>query len=217
MKTVTMRLKNAAGSPIEVSFPDIPGEAFRDMWERREFDESMSGTLAASAIALVINGDTIKFPAWVVEHVAISTTAGLQSNQSEIEDWNARHAPTQVQIVDILQFLMTGHLDIGPRRLAVLVSAWDEVEGDGLEPAEVLAVKLPLLHQYLSNARDPWVWHVWGISAQGGVYEDLDKGEQLEATALLREIERPSDRIKVVDGKTISSDITLPLEWLINR
>ena len=110
---------------------------------------------------------------------------------------------------------MTGDLFVGPRRLAVLISAWDEVAGDGLDPEEVLSTKLPLLDQYLRNGRDPWTWRVWGVSAQGGVYEDQDKGEQLEATAALRELDRPSDRIKVVEGRTESTDITLPLEWLI--
>lgn len=84
-----------------------------------------------------------------------------------------------------------------------------------MEPAEILSLKLPLLDQYLRNGRDPWTWRVWGLSAQGGVYEDQDKDEQLAATEALREIERPSDRIKVVDGQTVTSDITLPLEWLI--
>lgn len=216
MKVVSMRLKNAASHPVEVLFPDIPGEDFSGMWEKRELDESMTDTLATTAIVLIINGDTIKFPAWVVEQTAIAKGAGLEPDQAEVVDWNANLAPTQVQVVELLQFLMSGNLDIGPRRLAVLISAWDEVEGEGLEPAEVLAVKLPLLDQYLRNGRDPWTWRVWGVSAQGGVYEDQDKGEQLKETAALRDYELASDRIKVVDGKNVSSDITLPLEWLIS-
>ena len=216
MKVVSMRLKNAAGHPVEVLFPDIPGEDFSGMWEKRELDESMTDTLATTAIVLIINGDTIKFPAWVVEQTAIAKGAGLEPDQAEVVDWNANLAPTQVQVVELLQFLMSGDLNIGPRRLAVLISAWDEVEGEGLEPAEVLTDKLPLLDQYLRNGRDPWAWRVWGVSAQGGVYEDQDKGEQLRETAALRDHERASDRIKVVDGKSISSDITLPLEWLIS-
>jgi hypothetical protein len=215
MKVVKMRLKDAAGRSVQVSFPDMPGEDFSRMWEKRECDESMIDTLSAPAIVLIVNGDTIRFPAWIVEQMAIAKGVGLQAAQSEAIDWSPDLAPTQVQVVELLQFLMSGNLEIGARRLAVLISAWDEVEGDGLEPAEVLAIKLPLLDQYLRSARDPWTWRVWGVSAQGGVYEDLDKGEQIEATAALRELERPSDRIKVVEGKSVSTDITRPLEWLI--
>jgi hypothetical protein len=215
MKVVKMRLKDSAGRSVEVSFPDMPGEDFSGMWEKRELDQSMSSTLSAAAIVLIVNGDTIRFPAWIVEQMAVAKGAGLQAVQARVVDWSADLAPTQVQVVELLQFLMSGSLDVGARRLVVMISAWDEVEGDGLEPAEVLAVKLPLLDQYLRNARDPWTWRVWGISAQGGVYEDSDKGEKFEATAALRDLERPSDRIKVVDGKIVSTDITQPLEWLI--
>jgi hypothetical protein len=215
MKVVSMRLKSALGRSVEVSFPDMPGEDFSRMWEKREVDASTSGSLSASAIVLIVNGNTIEFPAWIVEQIAIAKGAGIAVDQSEVVEWSANLAPTQVQLVDLLQFLMSGDLDVGPRRLAVLISAWDEVEGDGLDPEEVLKLKLPLLDQYLRSSRDPWTWRVWGLSAQGGVYEDQDKGEQFEATAMLRELERASDRIKVVEGKNVSSDITVPLEWLI--
>lgn len=215
MKVVSMRLKTAQGRSVEVSFPDMPGEDFSGMWEKREIDQAMVGTLEAKAIVLIINGDTIKFPAWIVEQMAIAKGAGINPAKADLVDWSPHLAPTQVQVVELLQFLMTGDLFVGPRRLAVLISAWDEVEGDGLDPEEVLSTKLPLLDQYLRNGRDPWTWRVWGVSAQGGVYEDPDKGEQFEATAALRELDRPSDRIKVVEGGTESTDITMPLAWLI--
>lgn len=215
MKVVSMRLKTTEGRSVEVSFPDMPGEDFSGMWEKREVDKATVGTLKAKAIVLIVNGDTIKFPAWIVEHMAIAKGAGIVQTEGDIVNWSPHLAPTQVQVVELLQFLMTGELFVGPRRLAVLISAWDEVEGDGLDPEEVLSTKLPLLDQYLRNARDPWTYRVWGVSAQGGIYEDLDKGEQLEATAALRDLDRPSDRIKVVEGKAVSTDITLPLEWLI--
>jgi hypothetical protein len=215
MKVVSMRLKNADGRSVEVSFPDIPGEDFSGMWEKREVDEGMLSTLAAKAVVLIINGDTIRFPTWVAEQMAIAKGAGLGQIQAEVIDWTASLAPTQVQVVELLQFLMSAPLYVGPRRIAVLISAWDQVEGEGLEPAELLAVKLPLLDQYLRNGRDPWEWQVWGVSAQGGIYEDQEKDEHFAETAALRELERASDRIKVIDEKKVSSDITLPLEWLI--
>lgn len=214
-KVVSMRLRTKQGRSVEVSFPDVPGEDFSGMWEKREVDEVMVGTLKSPSVVLTVNGDTIRFPAWIVEQMEIAKGAGLGLDETDTVDWSPHLAPTQVQVVELLQFLMTGELFIGPRRLAVLISAWDEVEGDGLDPEEVLATKLPLLDQYLRNGRDPWTWHVWGVSAQGGVYEDQDKNEHLDATEALRELNRPSDRIKVVDGKSVSTDITLPLDWLI--
>jgi hypothetical protein len=214
-RNVMMRLRDAAGQRVEVSFPDLPGEDFARMWERRELDKGMLATLSAPALVLLVNGDTIRMPAWVVERMALTKKLGIEPAEVEPIDWSADLAPTQVRIVDLLQMLMSGDLNIGGRRLAVLISAWDKVEDEGLTPAAILESKLPLLHQYLCNGRDPWTWHVWGLSAQGGVYEDPEKGESFAETDKLRDLERPSDRIKVVDEDVVSSDITKPLKWLI--
>ncbi|WP_162988119.1 TRAFAC clade GTPase domain-containing protein [Alcaligenes aquatilis] len=167
-RDVTMRLKNAAGQKVEVSFPDLPGEEFARMWERRELDRSMQETLTAPALVFLINGDTVRAPAWVVERMALANKLGMTSTEQEPTEWSADLAPTQVKIVDLLQILMAGDLHIGNRRLALLISAWDKVEGEQQTPVEILESKLPLLHQYLHSGRDPWTWRVWGLSAQGG-------------------------------------------------
>lgn len=214
-RAVSMRLSDAADRTVEVSFPDAPGEDFSRMWERREVDDATRATLLAPAIVLVVNGNTIRFPAWIAERNALQAGLGLPPELADVVDWKAEIAPTQVQVVELLQFLMSGDLDVGPRRLAVLISAWDEVEGDGMDPDEFLKANLPLLDQYLRNGRDPWTWRIWGLSAQGGVYEDADSGEMLPATEALRELARPSDRIRVVNGENSGTDVTAPLDWLI--
>lgn len=214
-RAVTMRLKDAAGLKAAVSFPDLPGEDFSRMWERRELDKGMLETLLAPSLVLMVNGDTIKIPDWIVDWKAIYEKMGVEPAEMGLVEWAPNLAPTQVKVVDLLQMLMSGDLNIGERRLALLVSAWDKIEEEGLTPAEILKSKLPLLSQYLQSARDPWTWQVWGLSAQGGEYEDPDKGENFVETERLRELERASDRIKVVDGANITSDITKPLKWLI--
>lgn len=111
---------------------------------------------------------------------------------------------------------MCDELDVGPRRLAILLSAWDRAEGEKLTPEGLLAAKLPLLDQYLRNGRDQWTWRVWGLSAQGGVYEDADKGQHFEETERLRDLARPSERIKLVAGTDVTADITSPIAWLVD-
>jgi hypothetical protein len=214
-RAVTMRLKDADGQKVEVSFPDLPGEDFSLMWERRELDKGMLETLSAPSIVMMVNGDTIKMPAWIVDWNALYHKIGANPAEKELVEWSAKLAPTQVKVVDLLQMLMSGDLNIGGRRLALLISAWDKVEGDGQTPAQILESKLPFLHQYLQSGRDPWTWQVWGLSAQGGQYEDPEKDQSFVETERLRDLERASDRIKVVDGDFVSSDITKPLKWLI--
>ncbi len=211
-----MRLRDDDGNQIELSFPDLPGEDFARMWERRELDQGLVETLTAPSLVLLVNGDTIKAPAWLVNWNHLYKQFGSSPAETEPVEWSANLAPTQVRVVDLLQMLMSAELNIGPRRLAVLISAWDKVEAEGMAPSEVLDKKLPLLSQYLNNGRDPWTWGVWGISAQGGVYEDPDKDEHFEETERLRDLGRPSDRIKIVDGDAVTSDITQPMKWLIS-
>lgn len=215
MKTVAMRLKDGAGKSTEISFPDVPGEEFSRMWEKREVDEATAATLGAKGIALLLNSDRIQLPAWIVERNTIAQGMGLPTGGDEIVEWSADLAPTQVKVVELLQTLMSDELDVGPRRLAVLLSAWDRAEGERLTPENLLAAKLPLLDQYLRNGRDPWTWRVWGLSAQGGVYEDPDKGQHFEETDRLRDLQRPSDRIKLVSGADVTTDITGPIDWLV--
>lgn len=215
-KDVSMQLKNGEGQKVEVSFPDLPGEDFSRMWERRDLDKGTLVTLRAPALVLIINGDTIKMPAWLAEWNKLRKQMGAAAPKVEPVEWSADLAPTQVRIVDLLQMLMSGELDIGERRLALLISAWDRVEEEELTPAETLDSKLPLLSQYLRSNRDPWIWKVWGLSAQGGIYEDPEKDDNFPETDKLRDLERASDRIKVVDDSTVTSDITKPLEWLVN-
>lgn len=216
MRTVSMRLKHGDGRIVEVTFPDVPGEDFSRMWEKRDLDKGMVATMTAASILLLVNGDTIQLPAWVVERMALANALGVPVPElAEDANWTADLAPTQVKVVDLLQMLMSDELGIGERRLALVITAWDRVEGEELTPEELLASKLPLLDQYFRSGRDPWTWRVWGVSAQGGVYEDSEKDQRFAETDALRELGQASDRIKVVSDGETSTDITLPLEWLI--
>lgn len=216
MKTVVMRLQNADGREVEISFPDIPGEDFSDMWEKREVDQGVRETLAAPAIVLIVNGDTIKLPAWIAERNEMAKDAGLPVAKDDTVEWSADLAPTQIKLIGLLQFLMSGSLDVGPRRLAILISAWDKVEGEELSPDDLFSTKLPLVAQYLRNGRDPWAWKVWGVSTQGGNYEDPEKDQHFAETDALRDLDRASDRIKVVQNAAVTTDLTRPLDWLIS-
>lgn len=214
MKKVAMRLKDDAGRSTELSFPDVAGEEFSRMWEERELDEPTAATLHANGIVLLVNADRIQLPAWILDRNAVAQGMGLPVG-GDVVEWSADLAPTQVQVVELLQMLMSDELGIGPRRLAVMLSAWDRAGGEKLTPEGLLAAKLPLLDQYLRNGRDPWTWRVWGLSAQGGVYEDPDKDQHLDETDKLRDLARPSDRIKVVSGTDVTTDITCPIAWLV--
>jgi hypothetical protein len=116
------------------------------------------------------------------------------------------YAATQVQLVELLQFIRT-HSTEQAYRVAVNISAWDIVMGlDTTAPEAWLEKRLPLLHQYLVAHSDKVPFRVYGISAQGG---DLKQAEELRAKI------KTADRIIVVRGKKQSHDITDPVRWVM--
>jgi hypothetical protein len=133
--------------------------------------------------------------------------------------WEARLAPTQIQLVELLQLLRERPLSASFRKLAIVLSAWDKVEEEGRSPSLFLEERLPLLHQYLTSNADGWNYKMYGVSAQGGDYQK--EGEHLSDAKLkrlneLKDLDEPSMRIKVVSDSSVTSDLTEPLAWLMD-
>lgn len=215
-RTVTISLRAGDASEFQLSFPDVAGESFQLMWESRECDESVASLLRSAGVMLFVHADTIKNPGWIVDDAKEYAALGLPVEEGVPVPWHPRVAPTQVQLVDLLQSLQTQPLDVGPRRLAVILSAWDTAMGEGLSPQDYLCRHLPLLDQYLNHGLDDgWEVHIYGVSAQGGKYDEVDAalGEDAER---MRAMDVPSHRILVVDGKTTAHDLTTPIHWLLS-
>lgn len=130
---------------FQLSFPDVAGESFQLMWESRECDESLEPLLQSGRVLLFVHADTIKSPGWIVDDATEYAALGLPVEDGVPVPWHPRVAPTQVQLIDLLQSLQTAPLDTGPRRLAVILSAWDIAKGEGLSPRAYLGRHLPLL------------------------------------------------------------------------
>ncbi|WP_147467999.1 TRAFAC clade GTPase domain-containing protein [Pseudomonas coronafaciens] len=129
-KLVTIKLESETDT-IEVTFPDVPGESYRDMWENRFCDPEIAEILLDGNVILFIHADTIREPRWVVDEAELSRQLGLALPEGEIATWHPRLAPTQVQALDLLQLLRRPPLDIGSRRLVIMLSAWDKAKDEG--------------------------------------------------------------------------------------
>jgi hypothetical protein len=215
-RLVSINLLDAGGEAVRVTFPDVPGEAYRRMWEDRDCDIEIAEVLKAGGVLLFIHADTIRAPQWVVDEVALSRKLGLDVPAGQPAPWHPRLAPTQVQLVDLLQLLRMQPLDVGPRRLAIMLSAWDKARGEGLTPQNYLQEKLPLLSQYLRRGADAWTYRTYGLSAQGGDYDSIEadttRAPQAEE---LRSLDRPSMRIQLVGHGPDTHDLTEPIAWLM--
>ncbi len=113
--------------------------------------------------------------------------------------------PTQVQIVELLQFIAGRPYFNPPFRIALMVSAWDSLIEENITPANWIEMELPLLAQFLESNRRLFDYSIYGVSAQGGDYRDVGK-----LTSML-----PSERI-LVTGSDVKNehDLTEPLTWL---
>jgi hypothetical protein len=121
--------------------------------------------------------------------------------------WSHDLIPTQVQLVELVQFLDERRGSSERLRVVVVVSAWDLLQSVEADPKEVLRRQLPLLWQFL-NANMESISHVVvGVSAQGG---DLEKDRK----ALL-ERDAPSLRVRVVGLDCDAHDLSAPVSWLL--
>jgi hypothetical protein len=219
MHLVSMNLKDAKGNQIKLSFPDVPGESFWRMWEERTCDVDFGHVLLSGQYLLFVHSDDYEAPSWTVDEVALSRKMGLPTTEGKPVPWHPRLAPTQVQLVGLLQLLKRAPLASPNNRIAVVLSAWDKGQQVGLSPEAFLKSNLPLLSQYLDAGFDGWDFRVYGLSAQGGDYDKAKDPQKptpesnAEARAL-RELDEASSRIKLVGGGADVRDITEPLAWL---
>lgn len=215
---VLLRLKSETKGPVSVTFPDLSGEEYRDLWERRAYYERFGEYLTeTNRVLLFIHADKLNKPRWIFDEAFVRQTLSVQDSQPTPVSWSPKLAPTQVQLVDLLQLLVRGALDVGPRKLCVVLSAWDKAEGEELTPAEYLKTHLPLLQQFLETNPEYWTWTVVGVSAQGGDYgakNEQDKKRAQVEVERVQAIEIPSTRIRVVGLGAETHDLTQIIRWL---
>jgi len=219
-KIVSMNLKDDAGRRIRMTFPDLSGESFQQMWEDRECDPNLAELLRDGAgIVLFVHADKIKHPMGVAE--TTRQAAGLDgaaAGAGATKEWHPKDAPTSVQLVEMLQMMRCPALQVRARRLAVVLSAWDKVmeEESEITPDEYLARELPLLDQYLRNGDGNWTVRTYGLSAQGGDFErdgETDDEARNEKVAAIRLLDDASSRIRLTTPEP-SHDLTEPIAWL---
>jgi hypothetical protein len=68
----------------------------------------------------------------------------------------------------------------------------------------------------LNTNPQQWDFRVYGVSAQGGDYDEVKAGAKPTQSAEdLRVLDLPSTRIDLTDGTSKSHDLTVPLAWLM--
>jgi hypothetical protein len=209
---VSLVLRDAeTDTAIDISLPDLSGELFRLQWATRRASRFYADLVAnASGTLLFLHADAVRKSFRIVPPVETAHTEGISpsSQGKSVVEWAPDVAPTQVQVVEMLQFASLLHGGDRPLRVAVVISAWDLVN-ESIKPSDWLESQFPLLSQYLESNQQETAYRVFGVSAQGG---DLEKDMgRLQAEAI------PSRRIRVV-GEVLepNSDLTAPLRFVLD-
>ena len=205
---IELSLKSSSDEDITLAFPDLSGESFQDQYVEREVKVKHAKlTKDCSGVFLFIHPDKIIEPFLISELPATIRKCKTEDTSTEEKRWNIKEVPTQVQLVELLQFLT--FIRNGQQvRLSIVVSAWDLIDKTQT-PEQFIKERLPLLWQYLMSTSDFLSITYCGVSAQGGELSESEK---------LLENTNPSDRITVIDNEgNRFKDITLPISWILNN
>jgi hypothetical protein len=219
---VRMRLtdeRNAVSA--DLVFPDLSGETFNGQWLHRAWDQDFARHADASrGLLLFIHPKNIRAPvridaeaqelAAILPNSATPVSAGAKKRSDLTAARDPKTAPTQVMLVDLLQFLSSQLPAARKLPIGVVVSAWDKVSAQGLTPEQWLEETLPLLLQYLTANAARFPFSVFGVSAIGG---DLTT----DRVRLQGFFAAPWKRIQVVMGDKKSHDLSLPIRWHLER
>jgi hypothetical protein len=210
-----LQLKSDNDKQIVLSFPDLSGESFQSQWEEREINSQHSDMAQkANSAFLFIHPEKVR-EEHLISSLGLIDSLGQSSTDSVNEGniWIHKDAPTQVQLVELLQFL-TYIRSGNPLNLIVIISAWDLIKNsERMKKTKIaenwVSERLPLLWQYLKANHEILNVAYYGISALGGEYSDMGS---------LLDIDDPCKRILVVDPEgNESNDITSPISRILEN
>jgi len=208
---LSMRLADANDRfAAELIFPDLSGESFKALWKDRVWRERYDQLARKTSGALLfIHPDKVLEPTRINEILIPDELDDDDDSplSSWNRNWNADDAPTQVKLVEFLQFFTHDPAVYPLRRVAVMISAWDVVR-ENIKPSQWLERRLPLLYQYLEGNSHRLASRIYGLSAQAG---DLER----DAVKLQNYLHH-SERIQILGEDCLEHDITAPIKWLMN-
>jgi hypothetical protein len=218
-ETIGLRVRTQDGELHDLSVPDRSGEGLRGTLHGRSWDSELLDELrAADGVLLFLRPKTLK-PGEGVHLLADATVPieGEEGNDAEEEeDWEPRMMPTDVAMVDAVQELLveTGRDTL---RVGVVISAWDEVEGDPT-PREWLEEHVPLLAQFLRANSDRLFSEVFAVSVQGGDFYEPADDDEADSVEIDIDPAEPDFWIRAscLDGEGEPVELAAPIVWMLS-
>lgn len=210
---------------IVVDIPDLGGETLRLLVEERVWHSRLQETLVAcDAMVLFLHPERLRMPMSIAmadevlaDHRASQGRDASEAGVEQRGDSGAETQPpefrrglacTAAQCVDALENVLMHQRARWPIRLAVVISAWDTVDGSPT-PAHWLADRVPALGSFARSNADMIEWNLYGVSAQGGTLP-ADREELLARGSVRRRVFARS-----ADGHPVP--LVEPLRWVLGN
>lgn len=227
---ILMRLKmRQSDRSVVLDIPDFSGETYKEQFRNREWSHEFDDKLGnLSGIVLFVTSlDRNSMPRFLGPIRQLEALLGSEENETNNAsnentsgstppaEFHHDYVATQAKLVDLLQLIQNRLKRKSPLNMSIVVSAWDKIieeveEGQiTVTPEFWFQQNFPLLHQYIHCNGDLFNVVVFGVSAQGGTYDNDN-----ELNKLLKK--NFDDRIIVQDGNSISNDITKPIAQLLS-
>lgn len=206
-KSIDLKLKEKeSGQEFEMHIPDISGESYRHQFTDRFATITYSDLISnMSGILLFIHPEQIRKPERIKPTAIVESVSTAHTNYIE---WHPDLTPTQIILVDLLQFVHSLSKRTDSLKISIMISAWDRIKSN-ITPDAWLQVQLPLLDQFLRSNSPKNPYRVFGLSAIGGALET-----QKSKLMAVDPLDRP---ILQVGSKGISHDLTVPLKHLLEE
>lgn len=224
---VEFSLYNYNQECMQFVVPDSSGEIFRDLvYDRRIPFNIMDQIIESDMLLFFINVNTM-IPEERIKLGEKSAMKQLKEEQGATDikcaekkeneqdgnikknqDVNKEEEQKKYNNQSALVELLHSIIYLVPHFLNVrfIISAWDLVEkefkSDKVTPENYIKIKLPLLYQYLVFNSKLIHYEIWGVSAQGGDFDDEDDLLKLQSDS-------GEDYVYVIDSKADKSkDLT---------
>jgi hypothetical protein len=238
---VVLTVGQEGDAPVPLVFPDMAGEEFAGFFAKRRWPRRFDALVrACGGVLLFVHPAYLRQPTTLAEVEDLTAAAGGGAPVAEDSSttggelhphgrpittgepaseptpnaWDATKTPDAVVLVDLLQAIAERRRGGAPVPIALVVSAWDLVAEDGLEPDAWVAEHLALLAQYLTTNPVAFRARVFGVSANGGDVTDPASRERLTGYV------DPAHRVRVVgDAVPVAEhhDISVPVRWLLGQ
>lgn len=210
---VSIEVKDChTGKNALLNFPEFSGESFElQLASRKCKRDYVEGFDGSGGILLFVTADKVTDGMSIRDVAPVIQGQDITEVPEEHTEWDHKMVPSQVSLVELLQFLQNKPFKTSNRRLSIIISAWDVVKTQSLtlSPSVWLERELPLFFQFLMNNRDYFDFQVFGISAQGG---DVTSDSRHELALKI-----PSKRIACIGEDTEPHDLTSPIAWLMSK